>query len=146
MRRFARHARLTDASLLDAVDRAERGLIDADLGGGLIKQRVARAGEGRSGGFRTIIAYRMKERAFFLYGFARNERENIGNSELQTFKDIAAGFMACDDTALHEAVSKGAIHEIHEIQEMGDGEKTQQTDQSPAGNRRRHARRRTDER
>jgi hypothetical protein len=57
--------------LLEAIARAERGLIDADLGGGLIKQRVARQGQGRSGGYRMILAYRMKDRAVFLYAFAK---------------------------------------------------------------------------
>jgi hypothetical protein len=53
------------------IERAERGIIDADLGGGLIKQRVARPGQGRSGGFRMIVVYRTKERAVFIYGFAK---------------------------------------------------------------------------
>jgi len=74
--RFARRERIADVSLAEAIDRADRGLIDADLGGGLIKQRVARQGQGRSGGYRTIVAYRTKDRAVFLYAFAKNEREN----------------------------------------------------------------------
>ena len=75
--RFARRERIKDHALLDAIARAEKGLIDADLGSGLLKQRVARAGEGRSGGYRTIIAYRAGGLAVFLYGFAKNERDNI---------------------------------------------------------------------
>jgi hypothetical protein len=70
--RFVRRERIDDASLKDAIERAERGIIDADLGGGLIKQRVARPGRGRSGGFRMIVAFRIEDRAFFLYGFAKN--------------------------------------------------------------------------
>ncbi len=66
--RFARNERIADASLLEAIQRAERGLIDADLGGGLIKQRLARQGKGRSGGYRTIIAFRSGHRAVFIYG------------------------------------------------------------------------------
>ena len=65
-----------DRSLRDAVERAERGLVDADLGGGIIKQRVARTGQGRSGGYRLLIAYRSGDRAVFLYGFGKNERDN----------------------------------------------------------------------
>ena len=68
--KFARKERIGNAALCDAVDRAERGLIDADLGGGLIKQRVARAGEGKSGGYRTLIFFRQAERAIFAFGFA----------------------------------------------------------------------------
>jgi hypothetical protein len=67
MARFARREQLGNDALLEAIERAERGLIDADLGGGLIKQRVAREGQGRSGGFRTIIGYRQGSRAVFLY-------------------------------------------------------------------------------
>ncbi len=110
--RFVRRERINDASLKEAIERAERGIIDADLGGGLIKQRVARPGKGRSGGFRMIVAYRTEERAFFLYGFAKNERENIEDDELQTLRDIAADFLKQDDTALDEAVGKGALQEI----------------------------------
>ncbi|MFT3756357.1 MAG: type II toxin-antitoxin system RelE/ParE family toxin [Pseudoxanthomonas sp.] len=69
--RFARKQRITSEALLEAIDRAERGLIDADLGGGVIKQRVARPGQGKSGGFRTIVLYRTSERAFFVYGLPR---------------------------------------------------------------------------
>lgn len=65
--RFCRRARITDAVLCGAVDAASRGLIDADLGGGVIKQRIARHGEGKSGGFRTIILLRICERALFVH-------------------------------------------------------------------------------
>ena len=76
--RFTRRERITDGSLREAIDRAERGIVDADLGGGLIKQRVAREGQGRSGGYRMLVAYRQQGRAVFLYGFAKNEQDNIG--------------------------------------------------------------------
>jgi hypothetical protein len=75
--RFARQEHIADKSLLEAIARAERGLIDADLGGGLIKQRVARQGQGRSGGYRMIVAYRAQDRAVFFYGFAKSDRENV---------------------------------------------------------------------
>lgn len=110
--RFVRRERINDASLKEAIERAERGIIDADLGGGLIKQRVARPGEGRSGGFRMIVAYRTEERAFFLFGFAKNERENIEDDELRTFRDIAAQFLKNDDAVLDAAVSEGRLQEI----------------------------------
>src|ERR1035437_3114711 len=80
--RCARQEGLPDDSLLEAIERAERGLVDADLGGGVIKQRVARAGRGRSGGYRLLVAWRGGERAVFLYGFAKRERENIDEDEL----------------------------------------------------------------
>lgn len=115
--RFVRRERISDADLKETIERAERGLIDGDLGGGLIKQRVARPGQGRSGGFRMIVAYRTADRTFFLYGFAKSERENIEDDELQTLRDIAAAFLANDDTALDEAVSIGKLQEIENGEE-----------------------------
>jgi hypothetical protein len=88
--RFTRRERIRDSDLAEAVRRAGRGLIDADLGGGIIKQRVARAGQGRSGGFRMLLAYREGHRAVFLYGFAKSERENIADDELETLREIGA--------------------------------------------------------
>jgi hypothetical protein len=110
--RFARRERITDASLLEAVERAERGIIDADLGGGLIKQRVARRGQGRSGGYRVVIVYRTGERAFFIYGFAKNVRDNLDDDELQTMRDVAAEFLARDDAALEQAETNDELQEI----------------------------------
>lgn len=92
--RFARKARMTDAVLCDAIERAERGLIDADLGGGVIKQRVARPGSGKSGGFRTIVLFRTQARAFFVHGFAKNEQDNIRDDELAAFKMLADALLA----------------------------------------------------
>jgi hypothetical protein len=78
--RFARRHRIEDAALCEAVSRAERGLIDADLGGGVIKQRIARPGQGRSGGFRSIVLYRVRTRAVVVHGFAKSDQDNIDNA------------------------------------------------------------------
>lgn len=84
--RFQRRERLGNEALCEAVDRAERGLIDADLGAGLIKQRVGRPGQGRRGGFRTLLAYRPASRVVFLLGFAKSERDNIDADELAVLR------------------------------------------------------------
>ncbi len=110
--RFARREGIADASLLEAIERADRGLIDADLGGGLIKQRVARKGEGRSGGYRTIVAYRTQDRAFFILGFAKSERENIKPDELRTTLDIAEDWMKADAKRILRGIFEGEIQEI----------------------------------
>lgn len=110
--RFCRKARITDAALCGAVDAASCGLIDADLGGGVIKQRIARQGKGKSGGFRTIILFRMCERAFFVHGFAKNERDNIRDDELDAFKMLAAMMMAYGDDALDKAIENGTLTEV----------------------------------
>ena len=110
--RFSRKARITDGVLCGAVDAASRGLIDADLGGGVIKQRIARPGEGKSGGFRTIILFRIRERAFFVHGFAKNERDNIRDDELAAFRMLAALMIAYDDDALAKAIENGTLTEV----------------------------------
>jgi hypothetical protein len=110
--RFANHERIADASLLEAVTRAERGLVGADLGGGLIKQRVARRGKGRSGGYRMLIAYRLRKRAIFLYGFAKNERANISADELLTARKIASSWLAADAGQIVRALAEGELQEV----------------------------------
>lgn len=110
--RFARKERISAAQICEAIARAERGLIDADLGGGLIKQRVPRKGEGRSGGYRTAIAYRRRSRAVFLYGFAKNERDNIDDDDLDDLKKAARLFLAFGGKELAQAVAAGELKEI----------------------------------
>lgn len=110
--RFARRARISDRDLRESIERAARGLIEADLGGGLIKQRVARSGEGRSGGYRMLVAYRVEDRAVFLYGFAKNERDNIDPDELLTLRDIAEGWLAADAKGIREALAREALREV----------------------------------
>src|SRR5260370_35523209 len=86
--RFARKAGLDDPTLCEAIANVERGLIDADLGGSVIKQRIARLGKGKSGGFRAMILYKRATRAVFVGGFAKNERANITQDELATIKEL----------------------------------------------------------
>jgi hypothetical protein len=116
--RYARRERIADDSLRDAIARAERGLVDAELGGGVIKQRVARAGEGRSGGYRMLIAHRAGDRAVFLYGFAKRERDNIDADELLTLREIDAAWLAADPARIAEALEEDALQEVkHDDQE-----------------------------
>ena len=110
--RSVRRERIEDSTLCGAIERAERGIVDADLGGGVIKQRVARSGQGRSGGYRVLIAYRFGDRSVFLYGFAKNERENIEEDELATLREIAAGWLEADDKGLNKGVEKGILQEV----------------------------------
>lgn len=110
--RFARRERITDASLREAIERAERGLIDADLGGGLIKQRVAREGQGRSGGHRMLVAYRAQGRAVFLYGFAKSEQDNIEPDELLSLREIAAAWLDADTERVAAAIRAKELQEV----------------------------------
>ena len=110
--RFAKREALEDAALHEAVRRAREGLIDADLGGGVIKQRVARKGEGRSGGFRTIVLFRRGELAFFVYGFAKSDRANLRRNELATFRLLADEYLALNPDEIAAAQAVGSIIEV----------------------------------
>jgi hypothetical protein len=110
--RSARREGIRDAALKEAVARAEQGKIDVDLGGGLIKQRVARPNEGRSGGFRAIIAYRSGARAVFLHMFAKSKRANIKEDELEILKDFAVELDKLSDADLDRLVAEEGWRKI----------------------------------
>ena len=110
--RFANREGLQDEALCDAARRARKGLIDADLGGGVIKQRIARKSGGRSGGFRTIMLFRRGKLAFFVYGFAKSDRDNVRRDELATFRLLADEYLSLDQASLAAAQRVGAIIEV----------------------------------
>ena len=110
--RFANREGLEDVALCEAIRRAGESLIDADLGGGVIKQRIARKGGGRSGGFRTIVLFRRGELAFFVYGFAKSDRASLRRDELATFRLLADEYLALDRDALMAAQAVGTILEV----------------------------------
>lgn len=116
--RFARKQRISDAALIDAVRRADLGQIDADLGGGVIKQRVAREGQGKSGGFRTIILYRQEQRAFFVFGFAKSEQANIAGDEEVLFKKMANELFSLSDEQVAALVRNGALSEVEDGEDV----------------------------
>jgi hypothetical protein len=115
--RFQRREGITDRMLGKAIGNAERGLVDADLGGGLIKQRTARPGQGKSGGYRTIIAYRRGDRAVFLFGFAKSERANLDDDELSYLRRIGRSYLSLDDDGLEMAIAADEVMEISYGQE-----------------------------
>jgi hypothetical protein len=110
--RFARKNDISDADLCKAIQDAARGLISADLGGGVIKQRLARRGSGKSGGFRSLIIFRARERAIFVHGFAKNDVENIRPDELAALKKLAAEMLAYRREELESAIASGTIMEV----------------------------------
>ncbi len=110
--RFMKETGIGDADLRKAVEEAEKGLIDADLGGGLLKQRIARPNQGKSSGFRTILVFRSGDRSIFLYGFAKNQRANIRPDELKALKVLAAELLAYDQAQIDLAVRRGALLEV----------------------------------
>ncbi len=115
MSRFARFANregLSDADLIEAVRRAERGLVDADLGGGVIKQRIARKGQGRSGGYRTIILLKRGKLAFFVFGFAKKDTDNLPEQDVAYAKAFAKAVFTFTDEQLETLVQTGNAIEV----------------------------------
>jgi len=110
--RFAKRERIKDSSLLKAIDDIERGLVDADLGGHIIKQRVARPGQGKSGGYRTIIVFQQEDKAIFVYGFAKSDRENIASDELEAFRKAAEQLLSLDQAQITALLQAGVLTEI----------------------------------
>lgn len=110
--RFSRREDVDDERLCEAVDRAEGGLVDADLGGVLIKQRIARKGQGRRGGYRTLMAFKSKSRAVFVYGFAKNERDNVGPDELEFWRRVASAYSAMTEEQLDALIDARELTEV----------------------------------
>lgn len=110
--RWAGKAGVTDGALLNAVAQMERGLIDADLCGNVFKQRVAMPGRGKSGSTRTIVATRFAGMLLFLYGFEKNERDNISGKELEMFKRVAEVLLGLVRFALAKALERGELKEL----------------------------------
>lgn len=112
--RWMRKTELTDQALHKAVDEMVQGLIDADLGGGIVKKRVGLAGRGKSGGVRTLLATNRSGRWFFVFGFEKNDRANINDQELEALQTLAADLLQRTELQLDAAVSDGSLVEMIE--------------------------------
>ena len=110
--RFARKEGISDEELRDIVDQLEAGQADADLGGGVYKVRLSRSGEGKSGGYRVIVFFRSEEKTFFIYGFAKSDKDNIDQRVLRIFKDDAKDDFSLTDEQIRERIKKGTLIEI----------------------------------
>lgn len=110
--KFARKESMADDKLVEAIREIENGLIDADYGGGLIKKRIAREGGGKSGGYRTLIAYRTETISLFLYGFAKSDAESFEDNDVKEFKIFTREFLGYSEAQIASAIDKGAIEEV----------------------------------
>ena len=110
--RWMRKTELTDSALCSAVSEMAQGLIDADLGGGVVKKRVGLAGLGKGGGARTLIATNKGTRWFFVFGFEKSDRANIAPDELEALQNIAHELLARTGSQLDLAVSERVLEEI----------------------------------
>jgi len=111
-KRFAGREKISDDALAKVIAMAEKGAVDVDLGGNVIKQRVARRGQGKSGGYRTIVVFRQEDKAFFVYGFAKKDLENISKNELKVFKRAAKELLALSDGQIEKLIEIEGLTEI----------------------------------
>ena len=112
-RRWAAREGLGDVALLAAVRELEDGLIDADLGGHVIKKRVALPGRGKRGSIRSLVVYRQNDKVFFVYGLAKNERSNISDKELRALRLLARQLLGYSNSALLKAIRAGELIEVN---------------------------------
>jgi hypothetical protein len=110
--RWARKEGLTTRSLCAAVLEMMNGLIDADLGGGLVKKRIGRPGQGKSSGYRTLVATKKGSRWVFVFGFPKNERSNIDKDEAEALKKLAAHLLSMTAQAMLKAQGAGELMEV----------------------------------
>ncbi len=111
--RFARKEGIGAERLVAAIQEAESGLNDGELGSGLIKKRVARAGSGKRGGYRTIIVYRVKKRAVFVYGYAKNVADNVNDAELHEYQKLAHIYLEFNSADIEKALKIGELKEVN---------------------------------
>jgi len=110
--RWAEKEGLADVALGTAVEELARGLIDADLGGHVYKKRIGLAGRGKRGGARTLIAFKVEDKAFFMYGFAKNARANVSDKELKALRLLAEQLLSYSTKALDKAIQAGELIEV----------------------------------
>jgi hypothetical protein len=110
--RWARKSRINDDQFLSAAQDLESGLFSANLGGNLYKVRIASQSSGKNSGFRTIIAYRKDDRLLYLYGFAKNERDNIDSMELESLKKLSKDYLSLSLSELERAIKMGILLEL----------------------------------
>lgn len=110
--KFASKNSIDDLTLIEAIKRAKNGLIDADLGGGVIKQRIAREGQGKSKGYRSIIIIKYEQIAFFVFGFPKNERDNLRQDEVEEYRELARDLLSMPERDLSQGLSEGDFVEV----------------------------------
>jgi len=110
--RFADKEGITADELKEAVSQLEAGQADANLGGDVYKVRIARSGEGKSGGYRVVVLFKKAERAFFMYGFAKSDRGNMTQKEIRVYKELAKKYLNSTDAIINQLVKTRKIVEI----------------------------------
>lgn len=110
--KWAKSEGLEDSSLIKAAKEISQGLIDANLGGSLVKKRIAKKGQGKSSGFRTIVVFQKEHRTIFIYGFLKNQRDNINEQEERILKKLAQNLLDAPESKLKEMITNGDLYEV----------------------------------
>lgn len=109
---WALSEKLSDNALKQAINEMDDGLYEATLGSGLYKKRIASPGQGKRGSYRTLIAFKKDDIAFFMYGFAKNVRDNINEKEEKILRKLAKDFLNMTDDAIHRMMNNGKLFEV----------------------------------
>lgn len=115
-KKWSKKVKLSNLNLLNAINELESGLSMADLGNHLFKVRVKREHSGKRAGFRTIILFKADDKAIFLFGFGKNEKENIDKNELQYFKKLADDLLSLNSEQLEKAISQKVLFDLEDIE------------------------------
>ncbi len=110
--KWMKKLRVSDLDLKNAILEIEQGLVDADLGQGVLKKRIAVNGRGKRGGARTIIAFRLDHRAVFIYGFGKNEKETLSPSDEAHLKQLAKIYLKFSEEKMKQAVKIDELMEV----------------------------------
>ena len=110
---LAQREGLTEFDLCQAMSEMRAGLIDAQLGSGLVKKRIARGGKGKSGGWRALLAFKAEQKAFFLYLFPKNQQDNITPRELQALRRLAKFYLSMNMHDIQAALENKELYEVH---------------------------------
>lgn len=113
--KWAEKEGLTDNALLEAILEMEGGLVDGELGGHVYKKRAAIQGQGKRGGLRTIVAFKMDDKSFFMFGFAKNQRDNISAKELKALKLMAKALLGYSNLQLNKVVKSGELIKVKKL-------------------------------
>lgn len=110
--KWAKSEGLKDSTLIQAAKEISQGLVDANLGGNLVKKRIARKGQGKRSGFRTIVVFQKEHRTIFIYGFPKNQRDNIDEQEEKVLKKLAQSLLDAPESELKKMIANGNLYEV----------------------------------
>ena len=110
--RWAKKNKLVIQQLRSAANEIAKGTFDANLGGGVIKKRVATKGRGKSASVRTIVAFKRGNHCFFIYGFEKSERKNITDKEEKVFKIVAKELFEFSNHDIKKRLEQRSLYEV----------------------------------